>query len=291
MVTGHGMRFKASLGFLIMMSGLCSCVNPLVSIESEIKQFKSSHPDKIKTFVGKNKTMGYAFSGNSSKRAVLFVHGSPGSWEGWVHFLRDPQLQKDFHLIAIDRPGYGQSMPGKTETSVAQQASDIVEVLKLNSSGLPAFLVGHSYGGPVVAKMAMDFPDRVAGIVFAASSVNPDLEKTKWFQYPASWWPIRNLIPTNLRVCNEEITPLRSELIQMLPFWKNIRSFSVLIQGEQDELVPSKNLDFLIEHLDKKTVLKVRRVPELNHFIPWKRPDLIVDGINELNNAISKVNE
>jgi pimeloyl-ACP methyl ester carboxylesterase len=277
--------FKFCFYTLVIL--LSSCANPTVAVNSEIKRFKLEHKDQILKFNGKNGVIGYAWSGDPTKRPIVFVHGSPGSWEGWSHFLLDPELQKNYHLISIDRPGFGESRPGIPVTSIAAQASDVIEILKLNKSQKAAILVGHSFGGPVIAKAAMDSPDLIAGLVFVASSVDPDLETIKWFQYPATWWPIRLLIPSELRVCNEEILPLKSELIAMLPFWKNIKARSALIQGELDQLVPPGNQDFLIKQLDQKTIVKVMRIPELNHFVPWKRPNLIVEGIQIVNSSLT----
>ncbi len=271
------MRVLRSLFFLAGV--LSGCANPTVAVDSDIKRFKAEHKDQIQKIVGRHGTLGYAWSGDPKKRPVVFVHGSPGSWEGWSHFLLNPELQKDFHLIAIDRPGYGESRPGIAVPSLKAQAADVLEVLQVNQSDKPAILVGHSFGGPVIAKAAMDAPHRATGLVFVASSVDPDLETTKWFQYPAQWWPIRVLIPSALRVCNEEILPLKGELKSILPDWKSIQARSVLIQGEEDDLVPPQNQDFLVKHLEPKTILKVIRVHGLNHFVPWKRPDLIIDAI------------
>jgi pimeloyl-ACP methyl ester carboxylesterase len=237
-------------------------------------------------FRSQTRNIEYAWSGDPSKRAVLFVHGSPGSWSGWAHFLLDPELQRNFHLIAVDRPGFGGTDPGKTDPSIVSQAETVLAVLQVNKSGKPAILVGHSFGGPVIARAAMDHPERVAGLVFVSSSVSPELEKTKWYQIPATWWPIRVLIPTKLRVCNEEILPLKGELLKMLPLWKKISAKVVTIQGEEDDLVPPGNQDFLLKNLDKRIVVKTVREPGLNHFVPWKRPDLIKDGITVVNNAI-----
>ena len=195
---------------------------------------------------------------------------------------------KHFQLIAVDRPGYGGSGEGMSEGSLKEQAAVVMEALQVNQSGLPAILVGHSYGGPVIAQMAISYPDRVAGLVFVASSVSPDLESTKWFQYPATWWPLRVLIPTSLRVCNEEILPLKQELLRILPEWSLIRAKVVLIQGEEDELVPKENLDFLVSHLRSEQIVKIDRVAGLNHFVPWKRPDLILDGIWSLEKTLQK---
>jgi pimeloyl-ACP methyl ester carboxylesterase len=232
------------------------------------------------TYQGPHHKMRFAWSGDVKKRPIIFVHGSPGSWKAWAGFLQNPQLQNKFHIIAVDRPGYGGSDRGHSEESLKVQSADVISALQYNESGLPAILVGHSYGGPLIARMAADFPQKVSALIFVASSVDPKLEKTKWYQYPASWWPIRSLIPTDFRVCNEEIFALKKELELLLPLWPTIKAKSVLIQGEQDDLVQKENYDFLIQHLAKEQILKATLVPQLNHFIPWKRPDLILDAIS-----------
>ena len=265
---------------------MVSCASPTGNLQAEIEQFKKEFPNHILTYQGKNRPMNYAWSGDVTQRPIIFVHGSPGSWDGWVHFLRDPELQKRFQLIAIDRPGYGGSGEGTTETSLAHQAQDVLEVLQFNQSHLPAILVGHSYGGPVIARAAMDHPEQVSGLVFVASSVDPDLESTKWYQYPANWWPIKKIIPDALRVCNEEILPLKGELQEMLNQWKKISAKAVIIQGEKDDLVPPGNADFLVKKLDPKVIVKVHRVSSMNHFVPWQHPELILEGIQEINSTI-----
>ena len=40
-------------------------------------------------------------------------------------------------------------------------------------------------------------------------------------------------------------------------------------------------------HLSSKNIVKVYNIQDLNHFVPWMRPDLIVDAINILNKQIT----
>ena len=266
-------------------------MNPTKKIEKEIIQFKKEYPDQILTYQSPHRTMNYAWSGDPTKRPILFVHGSPGSWDSWSEFLLNKDLQKNYHLIAVDRPGYGKDNLGLTEISLKKQSEDIIAVLKTNHSGLGAILIGHSFGGPVIAKAAMDFPNQIAGLIFVASSVDPDLEEIRWIQYPASWWPFKYLIPTALRVCNEEIFSLKNELTAILPDWKKITSSVVIVHGEKDPLVPVENVDFIKKNLNEKQILMIFREPELNHFVPWLRPDLILKSIQIVNtklNASSK---
>ena len=272
--------------FFLVNTIFTSCSSPVASNQNDIDRFKVEFPNHILKYKGKNRQMGLAWSGNPQKRPLLFVHGSPGSWQGWSHFLVDTQLQKDFHILAVDRPGYGESGEGNAEFSVKAQAEDIALALQFNQSHLPAVLIGHSYGGAVIARLAMDFPNLVGGLIFVSSSVSPELEKKKWFQYPASWWPFRLLIPTSLRVCNEEIEPLKKELTAMLPLWKNINSPVIMIQGEDDTLVSPENINFLSRQLNPSLVIEIVRVPGLNHFVPWKRPDLISTAIIKVQNVL-----
>ena len=272
--------------FYICLLFLFSCMNPTKKIEKEMIQFKKDFPDQILTYQSPHRTMNYAWSGDPTKRPILFVHGSPGSWDGWSEFLLNKELQKNYHLIAVDRPGYGKNNLGQTEISLKKQSEDIMAALKTNRSGLGAILIGHSFGGPVIAKAAMDFPNQVSGLVFVASSVDPDLEEIRWVQYPASWWPFKYLIPTVLRVCNEEIFPLKDQLTSILPEWKKITASVVIVHGEKDSLVQIENVDFMRKNLNEKQILMVFREPELNHFVPWLRPDLIIKSIRTINNQL-----
>lgn len=265
---------------------LVGCANPAASVKDDAAAFLRQYPDHVVETRAQGRALGYVWIGDAGKRPVLFVHGSPGSWEGWAHFLMDEKLREHFQLIAVDRLGYGGSGKGTSKGSLEKQAEAAMEALKVNHSGASVILVGHSYGGPVVARMAMSFPAQVGGVVFVASSVDPSLERTKWYQYPASWWPIRSLIPSSLRVCNEEIFALKAELEKMLTDWSSFRAKAVFIQGADDPLVAPENLDFLAAHIKKELIVTSVRVAGLNHFVPWKRPDLIFDGIWEIEKSL-----
>ena len=66
----------------------------------------------------------------------------------------------------------------------------------------------------------------------------------------------------------------------MLPLWSKITMPVTVIQGEDDKLVPAGNADFAQKVL-VNAPLEIVRVPGLNHFVPWNRPDLIETAIME----------
>jgi len=129
-----------------------------------------------------------------------------------------------------------------------------------------------------VARAAMDFPERVGGLILVAPSIDPELEKVRWFQYPADWQLLSWLVPPALRTSNREVLPLKGELQALLPLWAGISQVVTVIQGEKDVLVPAANADFAVARLVNARVTSVR-VPDMNHFVPWTHPSLIEQAI------------
>lgn len=275
---------------ITMLLASCSWQNPVRSIEKDVERFQRLTPPHFVTYAAKTRTMRLAWNGDAGKRPLFLVHGSPGSWEGWAQFLQNPALLADFHIIAVDRPGFGESGKGITENNLAHQARDIVEALSFNTSGHPAILVGHSFGGPVIAQIAVDYPQKVAGLIFVASSVDPSLEQLKWYQHLATWWPIRALIPTELRVCNEEIYTLKGELEMLAHQLKRINVPVMIVHGDADPLVPVANVDYLQKKLPSGLIRETTILKGMNHFIPWKAPEAILNAIEAIKQQPELVN-
>ncbi len=239
---------------------------------------RQSLEPRYHTYQHDGREMFFAEVGERNRTPVVFVHGSPGSWGAFLSFMGRRELLQRAHLISVDRPGFGESGRGKPEKSLRAQAAAIQPILKQFATQKPAILVGHSFGGPVIARLAADFPELVGGLILVAPSIDPELEKTKWYQIPADWKLFSWMVPTDLVTTNREILPLKAELEELLPLWSEIRAPVTVIQGEKDGLVPPANADFA-ERVLTNASLKVIRDPELDHFIPWKRPDMIVDAI------------
>src|ERR1700730_9615606 len=99
---------------------------------------------------------------------VVFVHGNGGNRTQWAATLA--HVRRPRRGIAFDLAGMGDSelLPGEP-ISVEGFARDIEAVA--DAAGPSRFvLVGHSYGGAVIAAYAGMRPDRLAGLVFADSA-------------------------------------------------------------------------------------------------------------------------
>ena len=227
--------------------------------------------------------MNYAEIGSDTLPVVFFVHGSPGSWGGFIDFMKDTVLLKKVKMVAVDRIGFGESDFGNGEKSLVVQAELLKPIVaKYKKMGNKIILVGHSLGGPMIARMAMDYPELIDNLIIVAGSIAPDLEPNeKWFRIPMDFMPISILIPASFRASNREILYLKPELEKMLPLWKNIRQPVIVIQGGKDMFVSPKNADFAQKMLVNAKSLKIIKVDTMNHFVPWSHPQLIKRAIIE----------
>ncbi len=228
----------------------------------------------------------YVAAGQRNAPLVVLIHGTPGSWHAYADFLTDELLRSKAYLVAVDRPGFGKSNPGDIVTSLEQQAAFLQPIIERESIDRRAILVGHSLGAPIAARLAMDYPQNVSGLVLVAPSLDPELEKPRWYNHLAASILINWAVPEELALANREIMPLSAELAQMLPRWSRIQIPVIVVQGEEDELVSPANADFASRMLNDH--VSVERVADQGHFILWNRPGLIRDQILALLTQLEK---
>jgi pimeloyl-ACP methyl ester carboxylesterase len=277
------MRFrKRYLMPLVFLSTIGLCRSEFVSFRQSdedqqqalLKEGLQPHFDSI---FHQNHIVHYTQVGDTSRPPVILFHGSPGSSSAFMSYLKDSTLLAHSQVIALDRPGYGYSNYGQTEPSLEQQAAAVAPLLNQFTS--PPILVGHSYGGPVIARLAMDYPDKVGGIVLVAGSMDPDLEPREWWRKPADTRALRWMFPKSMVVCNQEIMALHDELLAMEPLWVQVECPVTVIQGRRDKLVPAGNAAYVKEKAVNSQALNVKYLEDGNHFVLWTEQSLIVESI------------
>lgn len=269
--------FMLSFGFY--MSGCVTFYPPLEP--NEVSQlFEGHRPPKFLTVTNQQHVLHYAHVGETNKPLVVFIHGSPGAWNAFSHFMKSPQLLEKAQLVSVDRPGYGKSGFGAWESSLITQVQLIHKTFSHASDAQPILVAGHSYGGPIAARLAMEYPDKVSGLIMVAPSIDPDLEKHQWYQRAAKSWFIRWALPKDLRVANEEIWPLRNELQKQAGLWQNIQCPVTVLQGTEDRLVPAGNANYAqkkLQHLQPPP--NIFLLEGVDHFIPWSHPEIMGETI------------
>lgn len=271
-------------GFVFLLSYLfSSCFSFRLSQKEIDAAFKhlSLKPVQHKVLVN-GRMINYAEIGNDSLPVTFFVHGSPGSWSAFVDFMKDTALLTKVKIISVDRIGFGDSEYGEGEKSLAKQAEYLKPIVQqYKKPGKKLILIGHSLGGPLIVKMAMDYPELIDNLVIVSGSISPYLEPNeKWFRVPLSFLPFNVLIPKSFRASNVELLNLKPELIKMLPYWKNIQQPVTVIQGKKDVLVSPENAAFAKKMLINSRKLDFMIVDDMNHFVPWSHPYLIKNAID-----------
>ena len=103
---------------------------------------------------------------------IVMLHGASSNLEAMRQPLGE-RLAKNHRVILIDRPGHGWSTRARLDYSTPEiQGRMIAEALAKLGIGKAIFVV-HSWAGALGARMALDYPDRVAGLVMLAPVAYP----------------------------------------------------------------------------------------------------------------------
>lgn len=267
--------------FIILTQVVSSCIGTAMSDKEVVEYFEAEDNKPLSKFYEVDGyTMHYMYQDMGQQASLVFIHGTPGSWDAFIAYFKADTLTEKANIAAPDRPGFGKSSYGKPIRSLEEQSALLKPMLEAMPA--PRILIGHSLGGPIVARMAMDYPDLVDGIIMLAPALDPDLEPNDdWFRIPMRWPVIGAIAPKIFRISNEELVFLDEELELMLPLWKDITMPSVVIQGGKDRLVSPGNAAFadsMLVSAPKDIIL----LEESNHFLPWNKVALIKKKIVEM---------
>jgi len=110
--------------------------------------------------------------------AIVLVHGLGGQMGNFAYGVVD-QLTNEFRIVVIDRPGSGYSTRASDEAAhLAAQAAFVAQFIRKLGLDRP-LLVGHSLGGAIALRVALDHPETISGLALIAplTHVPPQVPK------------------------------------------------------------------------------------------------------------------
>ena len=254
-------------------------------------------------------TVYYKDSGPKNAPVLLFLHGFGSSlqtWDDWSAKL-DPQ----YRVIRLDLPGFG--LTGAHPAQDYSEATDVAILTHfVDKLGLNQFsVIGHSMGGKMAWALAASQPERVQALVLMAPDGFPELKDigSKPYEVPAIMGLIQYFLPkyfvqksiepafADPQMLNETLVNPYHDMLRApgvrgaildrsnqtiytdpVPRLKKIKAPTLLLWGEQDQMIPSSNAQsYAVVLRHSSTVV----VPKLGHLLQESQPDTGLAAVME----------
>lgn len=119
-----------------------------------------------RTIAYKGHMISFTFYKDSSKPVIILLHGFLASSYCFRKLI--PLLKKDFQVITIDIPPFGESEKSNTCLFSYDHMADAIKYLLDDQTIDTAFLLGHSMGGQISLRFAYKYPDYVKQLYLLA---------------------------------------------------------------------------------------------------------------------------
>jgi pimeloyl-ACP methyl ester carboxylesterase len=250
---------------------------------------------------------------------VLLLHGANLCLDDLQMSLGEPLSQR-MRVIIPDRPGQGFSDPGPGPVGSAAYHIKLLRGLIRELGTGPLIVVGHSFGGLIALRYALDTPGEVAGLVLINPTTHPRPEGLPWFQRaagvligplmvktlllplslgmldrlvtrmfrpepPPPDYAVRSrltlgLTPTRFAASLQEYSELRDQLIALVPRYPEINVPTLIVAGDADPVVPPK---IHAEALARALPhAELMRIPGAGHLPHHVHAAMIADAIERL---------
>ncbi|MEM9347801.1 MAG: alpha/beta hydrolase [Planctomycetota bacterium] len=217
--------------------------------------------------------------GDPDRGRVVFVHGAPADAGSWMRLLEQAALIEAAQLIAVDRLGYGNSMDGDELTLAGHAAA--IEPLLAETNGSRPIIVGHSYGGPVALRIAIDYPEKVGGLVLVAGACDAYMKDSQWFRRLVN--TVQIVVPEDWERANRELLALTDENRAMEPMLDRVSCPVVIVHGTWDGVCPhDSTVAYLQDRLVNAASVRVVSIERARHNLQLTHVDEVIEAINSI---------
>ena len=236
--------------------------------------------------VGDGRQLSINCEGQGSPTVVMEAGGAghSGSWD-----LVQPGVAKFTRVCVYDRSGTGNSSATPKLGTIQAIAEDLHTLLPTAGVDPPYVLVGHSLGGIIVLQFATLYRDEVVGMVMVdTSGVDPrarlqaELTPEEWLQYGAQGHDGDFAIPEGRDL-------LESGVVDLADIPLVVLSAGILgtdVPPDLAKKVRDVRLQMHLELMDLSTDSIHMIAEESDHAIPTKQPEMLVDAISLVVEAI-----
>jgi len=235
-----------------------------------------------------------------TKPSVVLLHGFTASKENWLKFSRP--FKDDYHVVIVDFMGHGESSKNLDLTfSLDNQVlwlDELITRLKIDK----IHIAGNSMGGAISAMYATQYPQKILTATLIAPAgvhINPSvmtefwekgenpliasdvedfykvmdyaLEKTPFIPWPVIQSLAEQAInskPIYEKVF-EDIKPALDS--DFAPVLKQIKAPTLVLWGEQDQIISYKDSEFFAENISD---VKVKIWPGVGHVPMMEIPEV-----------------
>jgi 3-oxoadipate enol-lactonase len=240
---------------------------------------------------------------------LLLVMGFAGSAHSWGQPFLD-ELTKHFTVTRLSNRGTGESDRPQDQTTVRMMADDAVALL--DALGIQkTHVVGISMGGMIAQEIAINYPERVIGLVLgctwlgAPKSVVADQKTGEAMTYDPNLTPAEMIRKSWYALVSDEFarnnndflegmlesflrwpTPLDTVMKQIVAIAsftsvdraKMITAPTVVVHGDLDRLMPPANGDNVHAEIPGS---ELRTLSGVGHMFFWEKPEESAQIITE----------
>lgn len=121
----------------------------------------------------------YYEGGPKDAPTILMIHGFGADKDNWLRFAKP--LTSDYHVIALDLPGFGDSSKPEASYDVGSQTERLAAFSK--QLGLHKLhLIGNSMGGHIAALYAARYPEQVLSVALLDNAGITSPKQSEMFQ-------------------------------------------------------------------------------------------------------------